>query len=119
MSKSDEIEKMLAEYLDAIGAVNIWWEGEEDGDEEDRLRDLVRSFLSEDTLVVDQQVELIYQRGGGEGSGEHVEAVFKLFGIYYKATWNYYSHFGFDWDGLEFEEVVPFEKTVTVYESIA
>ena len=117
MSKSAEIEQKLQDYLVESGAENIWYEGEED-DDEDRANDLVHSFLSGDIETDANLLELVYQKGGGEGEGEHVEAVFKLDDTFYKATWSYYSHYGYSWDGLEFVEVVPREKLVTVYDEI-
>lgn len=63
-----------------------------------------------------ERLKLISQEGGGEGEGEHVEAIFMLDGEYYKATWSYFSHYGYDWDYLEVNKVVPTERTITVYE---
>ena len=119
MSKSYEIEALLQEYLVSSGAENIWYEGdEEEDDEEDRANDLVRTFLSGDIITDHTFLELVYQEGGGEGQGEHVEAVFKLHGVLYKAVWSYYSHYGYSWDGLTFTKVVPREKTIIVYDEV-
>lgn len=56
--------------------------------------------------------------GGGEGSGEHCEIVFKVTTEQYFKKNGYYASFhGTDWDG-EFFEVQPTEKVVTVYPRI-
>lgn len=60
-------------------------------------------------------IEFVYQEGG-EGEGEHAEAVFKINDDTYKATWSYFSHYGADYDYLEVDEVKPVKKMVTVYE---
>lgn len=62
------------------------------------------------------RLQCIYQEGGGEGSGEHVESVFMLDGKYYKATWSYYSQYGYEWDNLGMTQVFPKEKTIIVFE---
>lgn len=53
---------------------------------------------------------------GGEGEGEHAESIFKLDGVFYRASYSYYSYNGFDYDYMEVEEVIPTEKVVLVYE---
>ena len=60
--------------------------------------------------------EFIEQEGGGEGGAEYCYTVFKWKGTFYKVTYNYYSHHGFDFDCSEIYRVTPKEKTVTVYE---
>lgn len=114
--KSHEIQRMVEQYLLASGAKNEWYDEEECEDIGD---DLVHCFLSGDVRNLPKdRLHLIYQEGGGEGEGEHVEAVFKLDDTFYKATWSYYSHYGYSWDGLEFVEVVPREKLVIVYDEV-
>lgn len=57
------------------------------------------------------------QDGGGEGGAEDCEGVFKLGGKYYHTTWRYYSHHGYEYDGIvgNLSLVTPSQKTVTVY----
>lgn len=113
------IEQKLKDYLVSTGIVNEWYEGEED-DEEDRANDLLQAFLSQDYDIFQSADRLVYidGDGGGEGEGEYVWAVFKFDGVFYKAEWNYYSHHGYDFEGLEFTEVAPKEKTITVYDPV-
>lgn len=62
---------------------------------------------------------LVYTQGGFEGEGEHVERVvhFEDHGVYIRLTGCYYSYHGIEWDD-DYEEVVPKEKTIIVYEEI-
>ncbi|MNK14409.1 hypothetical protein D3C87_325320 [compost metagenome] len=114
---SNQIEAMLKEYLISSGAENEWYDEDE---EEDIGEDLVHCFLNNDliTTVEGGRLEYVCGKGGGEGQGEHVEAVFKFDNVFYKATWAYYSHYGYSWDSLDFVEVVPREQLVTVYDEV-
>lgn len=62
--------------------------------------------------------EHLEQEGGGEGGSEYCYGVFKLNGKIYRAEWSYYSHYGYETDGIEdtLREVKPVKKTITVYE---
>ena len=62
--------------------------------------------------------EHLEQEGGGEGGAEHCYGVFRLKDKIYKAEYSYYSHNGDEFDGITdtLQEVVPVEKTITVYE---
>lgn len=62
--------------------------------------------------------EHLEQEGGGEGGSEYCYGVFKLKGKIYKAEYSYYSHQGHEYDYIcdTIREVVPVQKTVTVYE---
>ena len=66
----------------------------------------------------DHEYEHLEQEGGGEGGGEYCYGVFKLDGKIYKAAYSYYSHYGYERDGITstLKEVKPVEKLVTVYE---
>lgn len=114
-----DIEQKLKDYLVSSGATNEWYEGDEE-DEDERADDLLQAFLSNDIDPPESadRIEYIEQHGGGEGQGEYVWAVFKFDGIFYKAEWNYYSQYGYNWDGLEIKEVVPREKIITVYDDV-
>jgi hypothetical protein len=58
------------------------------------------------------------QEGGGEGGSEYCYGVFKLGEKFYRAEYSYYSHHGYEYDGIvdTLREVKPVEKTITVYE---
>lgn len=60
--------------------------------------------------------EHIDKEGGGEGGGEHVEAIFKFKEKLYKVVLSYASYEGYFWDYAEAFEVVPVERLVTFYE---
>jgi len=64
--------------------------------------------------------EHMESEGGGEGEGEYCYGVIRLKDKYYKAEWQYYSYNGCDYDYIEerVHEVVPKQKTITVYESL-
>jgi hypothetical protein len=63
------------------------------------------------------RLEFVEGYSGGEGGGSNVYSVFKIGDQYFKKTGYYASHYGTDWDGSIYE-VVPQEKTITVYKSI-
>ncbi len=110
--KSVHIQNLLNGVLLSTG-----YEFDED---DDYYNSAVEAFLSNDwdTKPVADRLVMIHEEGGGEGGTEHVEAVFMLDEKLYKATWRYFSHHGYDFDNLEFFEVTPVEKTITVYEEI-
>ena len=60
--------------------------------------------------------KFISQDGGGEGGAEYCETVFKCKDIYYKATYSYYSHYGYDTSYMDVFQVTPKTKTITVFE---
>jgi len=62
--------------------------------------------------------EHLDQDGGGEGGAEYCYGVFKLQGKIYRAEYSYYSHNGYEYDGISdtLREVKPIQKTITVYE---
>ena len=55
---------------------------------------------------------------GGEGGGEHCEAVIKFNGTYYSGEWSYYSHEGTDFYGFDdtVVRVKPKQVMTTIYE---
>ena len=61
--------------------------------------------------------EVVDGEGGTEGGGEYCYGVICVGEEYYKAEWSYYSYSGCDTDYMEdtIKEVVPEEKTITVY----
>lgn len=61
-------------------------------------------------------VEFIEQDGGGEGGSEDCYSVIKVDDIYYKITYSYFSHHGFETEYAEVFVVSPKQKTITVYE---
>jgi len=65
--------------------------------------------------------EHMESEGGGEGEGEYCYGVIRIKDKYYKAEWQYYSYDGCDYDNIEssIQEVVPKQKTITVYESVS
>lgn len=64
------------------------------------------------------QYEHIERDGGGEGGSEYCRGVFKLNGKFYSVEFSYYSHDGFNYDGITetLKEVTPVKKIVTFYE---
>lgn len=62
--------------------------------------------------------ELVEEEGGYEGAGEYVSRVrhFIDHNVYIRIEGFYSSYNGTDWDGHEYEEVKPAQKTITVYE---
>ena len=60
------------------------------------------------------KIEWIEGYSGGEGGGSNVYAIFAIGNQFFKKTGYYASHYGTDWDG-DIHEVVPQQKTVTVY----
>lgn len=116
MNETEKFIELAAAALREVGAKNSWaFSDDEDSSPDDD--EIVRYFLSEDLAVFEnQRIKLIEQEGGGEGGGEYVYAIIYLDGAYYKAEWNYYSHYGYDFDDLEITRVVAKEKMVIVYE---
>lgn len=62
------------------------------------------------------RVEFIKREGGGEGGTEDCYSVIKVDGVFYKVTYSYYSHYGFETDYAEVFVVSPKKKIITVYE---
>jgi len=62
--------------------------------------------------------ERLDQNGGGEGGSEDCDGVFRLDGKIYRAAWSYYSHNGYEYDGIvdTLREVSPVQKVVIIYE---
>jgi hypothetical protein len=66
------------------------------------------------------RAKVVYANGGGEGGGDHVERVLSIIdekdeAIYHLRITGFYSSYnGTDWDD-EWEEVEPYEVTVTKY----
>ena len=54
--------------------------------------------------------------GGDEGGTEFCESVVEWNGSFYKVTYTYYSHDGFDFSWSKMFKVTKKEKTITVYE---
>lgn len=73
-----------------------------------------------DKLLNESDCEHMESDGGGEGEGEYCYGVIRLKDKYYKAEWQYYSYNGCDYDYIKssVHEVVPKQKTITVYESV-
>lgn len=65
------------------------------------------------------KIEMVNQEGG-EGKGEYYEIVnhFIDYDVYIKLIGWYSSYDGVDFSGNDYEEVIPKQKTITVYESI-
>lgn len=74
-----------------------------------------------ENLIKDADCEHMESDGGGEGEGEYCYGVVRLKDKYYKAEWQYYSYHGCEYDDIEhsIHEVVPKQKTITVYESVS
>ena len=74
-----------------------------------------------ENLIKDADFEHMESDGGGEGEGEYCYGVIRLKDKYYKAEWQYYSYHGCEYDYIEnsVHEVVPKQKTITVYESVS
>ena len=71
------------------------------------------------TATVDNLGEVVkVYHYGGEGQGDVFETVqyFKDHDVYIKIEGFYSSYNGVDYDAYDFEEVVPAEKVITVYE---
>lgn len=70
-----------------------------------------------DQILAEHGYEHVMQEGGGEGGSEYCEGVFKLGGDYFKASWSYYSHQGYEECGCAdtLKKVTPRQETVTVY----
>jgi hypothetical protein len=61
-------------------------------------------------------VVIVDSLGGTEGAYDiETHVLIRVGTQYFRKTGHYYSHYGDDWDG-PFTEVVPTEKTITVYE---
>ena len=58
----------------------------------------------------------ILEQVGGEDEGSYAHTIFKWKGVYYKLTYSYYSHNGYEMDYAEMYIVTPKEKMVVVYE---
>lgn len=83
----------------------------------------VGDFLLETKTVFDADgvtYTNIEQDGGGEGGTEWCHTIVEEKSgdttKFYKVTYNYYSHNGFEFDYADMSEVTPKTKTVTVYE---
>ena len=74
-----------------------------------------------DQILKDADYKHMESEGGGEGEGEYCYGVVRLKDKYYKAEWQYYSYHGCDYDYIEnsIHEVVPKQKTITVYEKVS
>ncbi|QDP59484.1 MAG: hypothetical protein GOVbin4162_58 [Prokaryotic dsDNA virus sp.] len=62
--------------------------------------------------------EHLEQEGGGEGGSEYCYGVFRLGDKIYRAEYSYYSYHGHEYDYIldTLREVIPQQKTITVYE---
>lgn len=61
-------------------------------------------------------VEWIEQDGGYEGGGEYCYTIFRVHNQYYKVSFSYYSHHGFEFDYANAYEVEAVERMATFYE---
>lgn len=100
----DDFIQMVGETLVEQGFSSEW---EEEWSEDDILQG---------DFPENRCVEFIEQEGGGEGGSEDCYSVIKVGGVYYKITYSYFSHHGFETEYAEVFVVTPKEKTITVYE---
>ena len=105
----DELQKLV---------VGIWLEDGPDLDD-DQTDYKFKSFLKgySHSLPEVDRVKFIEREGGGEGGAEDCESIIQVDGTFYKITYSYRSHYGFDWDYPEVYVVKPVERTVTFYET--
>jgi hypothetical protein len=82
---------------------------------EERGGDYFEDFLLDGCGEI-KGFEFIEQDGGGEGGAEDCYSIVKVDGVFYKVTYAYYSHHGFETDYAGVFKVTPREKTITVYE---
>lgn len=122
------MEKVTYESLkEVFGSVYLPWYDTEykeyGGVDEDTLAQAFFEFITYgayneiDLKLKEAGLEHITQEGGGEGGTEDCYTILKYKGEFYKLTYWYRSHHGFD--GLEdsdFIKVKPRETVVTVYD---
>lgn len=100
---------------------NLSWNDERYDSLWKEYRNIRSKFENEFTEKYNIDYEHIEKVGGGEGDGESVYGVFRLGNEYFRADWQYYSHYGYsdDYDDNSHNliyKVVPKERVVTVYE---
>lgn len=103
--KSNAIQSRLLEVLAAGGV-----------EENEDYNNPIHAFLLGDCEPV-EGLEVVSFKGGSD-QGSNVSAVFRMDEKLYRARWHYYSHYGYSWDELEFDEVKPVERMVTFYEPV-
>lgn len=104
-----EVEAKVIEIMTEIGHEPRDWK------DDTRFQNFL-SFYNRNNLDTDRLQ--IIEREGGEAEGEYACTVFTVDGVYYKAEYRYFSHYGYDFDYLEVYEVTPKEQTITVYTPI-
>lgn len=62
----------------------------------------------------DVPVKFVEGETGGEGSGEYCYVILRVGEQYFRKEGYYSSYNGTDWDG-DFDEVEPYQKTITDY----
>lgn len=86
--------------------------------EEVEMDEMVAWLCTEGISDEVDDFELIESEGGGEGGSENCHSVFSLGGKTFMAQYYYYSHYGWEMDGVlnTLKEVTPVVKKVVVYE---
>lgn len=79
--------------------------------------ELIENLDSNNLIDEFGEVQTVDENGNCEGGGEYSDYVFffKDHGIYVRVTGCYTSYNGTDWEN-DWSEVMPKEKTITVYE---
>lgn len=80
--------------------------------------DFADDFETEENEAIFGNSTVVDEEGGYEGGGEYVHRVrhFTDHNVFIKLEGFYSSYNGTDWDGYDYEEVKPVERTVTFYE---
>lgn len=110
MQKVKDVEQLLediSQHAKEVG-YDLYIEDEEEG--------VIN--LSELVLECDEfgDFKILESDYAGEGSGENHHYVFSFKGKVYKVLYQYFSHYGCEFDNDEVYEVKPIEKVVTFYE---
>lgn len=124
---------LVAWYADQGNGLGDLEDEIENAESAEDLEDIMGDWMSEalsEALYSDGErlgvaglslyAQVVHSQGGGEGEGEYVERVFAVKDEkdevlhYLKITGYYSSYNGTDWDD-KWEEVEPYEVTVTKY----
>ena len=110
------IERVIPNYED-------WYFRDVNPDDEEAVEEAKVQYIKDDFCEVIiggvediQGFSLIEQDGGGEGGSEYCYSIVKLDDVFYKISYSYYSHHGFEFDYAEVRKVEPKKKMITVYE---
>lgn len=114
----EELFELVAKDMKIEDITCRWFKSSHDRENYETDLEYIVAYLDADgfTEFLHSGDHVIEQVGGGEGGGESCYSIIKAGDKFFKVTYSYYSHYGFETDDADIFEVTPQEKLVTVYE---